>query len=185
MTMVPPPLETDRLILRPLILADAEFAQPLFAKWEIVRHLVNRVPWPFPADGCFTFYRDIALPEMARGEAWHWSIRLRNEPETFIGAISLYRRAGDNRGFWLGLPWQGQGLMAEASAAVTDYWFDVLGQSVMRIPKAAANKASRRISERVGMRLVGTEIRSYVEGDLPAEIWEITADEWRAYRMKT
>lgn len=179
-----PTLETDRLILRPLTLADADPAQPLFAQWEIVRHLVDRVPWPFPDDGCFTFYRDVALPEMEQGEAWHWSIRLRNEDETFIGAISLYRRDGDNRGFWLGLPWQGQGLMAEASAAVTDYWFDVLGQSVMRIPKAAANKASRRISERVGMRLITTEIRSYVEGALPAEIWEITADEWRAYRAK-
>jgi RimJ/RimL family protein N-acetyltransferase len=27
----------------------------------------------------------------------------------------------NNRGFWMGLPWQGQGLMSEAVEAVTDY----------------------------------------------------------------
>jgi RimJ/RimL family protein N-acetyltransferase len=88
----------------------------------------------------------------------------------------------ENRGFWLGLPWHGRGLMTEAADAVTDYWFDVLKFPVLRIPKAAANIASRRISEKQGMRLVATEEREYVSGRTTAEIWEITADEWRAHR---
>jgi RimJ/RimL family protein N-acetyltransferase len=50
----------------------------------------------------------------------------------------------------------------------------------LRAPKAAANIASRRISEKQGMRLVGTEEREYVSGRLLTEIWEITAEEWRA-----
>jgi hypothetical protein len=36
--------------------------------------------------------------------------------------------------------------MTEACDAVTDYWFDVLREPVLRVPKAA-NGASRRISE--------------------------------------
>jgi hypothetical protein len=44
-------LETPRLWLRLLELADAEQAQPLFAQWEVVRYLTNQVAWPFPPDG--------------------------------------------------------------------------------------------------------------------------------------
>jgi [ribosomal protein S5]-alanine N-acetyltransferase len=54
------------------------------------------------------------------------------------------RHENDNRGFWLGLPWQGQGLMSEACDAVTDYRFFTLNFPVMRVPKAIANTASRR-----------------------------------------
>ena len=66
---VTPQLETPRLWLRPLELADAEQAQPLFPQWEVVRYLTNQVPWPFPSDGVHKFYRDVALPQAERGEA--------------------------------------------------------------------------------------------------------------------
>jgi hypothetical protein len=35
------------------------------------------------------------------------------------------------------------------------------------------------------MRLVGMEERDYVSGRLPAEIWEITSDEWRAWKARS
>lgn len=52
-----PTLQTLRLTLRPLELADAEQVQALFPKWEIVRYLTAQVPWPYPADVAFQFYR--------------------------------------------------------------------------------------------------------------------------------
>lgn len=177
-----PTLETLRLILRPLELADAEQVQALFPQWEVVRYLANHVPWPYPPDGVVTFYRDRALPAMERGEAWHWTLRLKTEPERVIGSISLMKNESENRGFWIGLPWQGQGLMSEACDAVTDYWFDVLKFPLLRVPKAVANTASRRISEKSGMRVVKQEERDYVSGRLLSEMWEITAEEWRARR---
>src|SRR5262249_36201401 len=141
----------------PLELADAEQAQLLFPQWEIVRYLNAIVPWPYPPDGAHTWYRDFAIPEMERGEAWHWTLRLKALPEQLIGSISLMTRANNNRGFWIGLPWQRKGLMTEACEAVTDYWFDVLKFPVLRAPKAAVNTGSRRISEKTGMRLVASE----------------------------
>jgi RimJ/RimL family protein N-acetyltransferase len=177
-----PQLETPRLILRPASLDDAEQTQRLFPHWEVVRLLAARVPWPYPADGALTFYRDIALPAIARGDEWHWSLRLKTNPAQLIGLISLMKRANDNRGFWLGLPWQGQGLMTEATTAVTDFWFNTLGLPEMRVAKAAANTASRRISQKNGMRMIATEERDYVSGRLPTEIWSITAEEWRRHR---
>jgi ribosomal-protein-alanine N-acetyltransferase len=70
--------------------------------------------------------------------------------------------------------------MTEACEAVTDFWFNTLKFPVLRAPKAVGNTASRRISERSGMRLIATEEQEFVSGRLPAEIWEITAEEWNA-----
>jgi [ribosomal protein S5]-alanine N-acetyltransferase len=180
-----PTLETPRLILRPLELADASQAQLLFPQWEIVRYLTKAVPWPYPPDGCYTFYRDMTLPAVERGDEWAWALRLKNNPNQLIGAISLFRSEKINRGFWLGLHWHGQGLMSEAAEVVTDYWFDVLKFPLMRIPKALDNAASRRISEKQDMRVVAVEEHDYVSGRFPTEVWEITAEEWRARRPAT
>jgi ribosomal-protein-alanine N-acetyltransferase len=179
-----PTLETRRLVLRPLELADAEHIQALFPQWEIVKYLAKVIPWPYPAGGALAYIRDQALPARERGEEWHWTLRLKDAPGQLIGCISLMRHINHNRGFWLGLPWQGRGLMAEAVEAVTDYWFNELGFEVLRAPKAVANTASRKISEKSGMRVVAVEEREYVGGRFPSEIWEITAEEWRARRSR-
>ena len=84
-----PELQTPRLRLRPLELADAEQVQLLFPHWEVVRYLVNLVPWPYPPDGAFTHYRDVLLPAIARGEEWHWTLRLKTSPERVIGSINV------------------------------------------------------------------------------------------------
>jgi ribosomal-protein-alanine N-acetyltransferase len=177
-------LETKRLLLRPLQLSDAEETEHLFPQWEIVKFLNAVVPWPYPEGQVLSRYRDIVLPAIERGEEWHWSLRLKASPGQLIGKISLYPGEWDNRGYWLGLPWHGQGLMTEAVAAVNDYWFDILGFKVLRAPKAVANVASRRISEKTGMHVISTLDRDYVSGRLPAEIWEITADEWHAWKQR-
>ena len=173
-----PTLYTERLILRPLELADAEAIQRLFPHWEVVRYLNALIPWPYPADGALTYLRDNALPSVARGEEWHWSIRLKSAPGQLIGNISLMNEQDNNRGFWLALKWQGQGLMSEASAAVTEYWFKTLDRSVLRVPKAALNIGSRKLSQRTSMRLIDTDEGDFVSGRLPREIWEITREEW-------
>lgn len=177
-----PILKTPRLELRPLELADSEQAQILFPQWEIVKFLANRVPWPYPPDGALKHFRDEVLPGMARGEKWSWSLRLKTAPERLIGVITLMKGEHENRGFWIGLPWQGQGLMSEAVEVVTDYWFSELGFPVLRVPKAVPNVASRRISEKQCMRVIAVLERDYVGGRFLSEIWEITADEWRAQR---
>ena len=180
--MTIPSLETPRVLLRPLELADADQTQGLFPHWDVVKHLNSRIPWPYPPDGARQFYEQVELPAMARGEHWTWSIRLKSDPDRLIGSISLMK-GDENRGFWLGLPWHGQGLMTEASDAATDFWFNTLKYPVLRVPKAIANAASRRISEKQGMRVVATVERDYVSGRLPAEIWEITAEEWNRRRQ--
>jgi RimJ/RimL family protein N-acetyltransferase len=174
---------TERLLLPPLSLEDAPQIQRLFPRWQIVKYLAARVPWPYPPDGAEQFIRNAALPQMESGQAWHWTLRLVSAPGAIIGFISLVLGEDENRGFWLDPAHRGHGYMAEACAWANDFWFHTLGQRVLRAPKAVANRASRRLSERMGMHVIRLDMRDYVSGRLPSEIWEITAEDWQAWKL--
>jgi [ribosomal protein S5]-alanine N-acetyltransferase len=174
-----PLLETPRLQLTPLSLSDAAAIQKIFPKWEIVEFLLGGVPWPYPEDGAVAYIRDVSLPAVERGEECAWSIRLRSDPEIFLGAISLFAKQDENRGYWLDPEHQRKGLMGEACEATNRFWFETLQRPILRELKAAANVGSRKLSDRQGMQLVWEGHRNFVSGCLPAQIWELTADRWR------
>jgi [ribosomal protein S5]-alanine N-acetyltransferase len=176
------PLDTARLNLAPIQPCDAGPIQAIFPQWAVVRYLASTVPWPYPAAGAQAFCR-AALAAGECGERWTWTLRRKTQPDQIIGVIELMTDPDNNRGFWLAPAWHGQGLMTEACDAVTRYWFEVIDFPVLRAWKAVANEASRRISQRQGMRLIRVEQRDYVSGRLPAELWEISAEEWRAQRV--
>lgn len=178
--MTIPTLITERLQLRPLMAKDAVQIQQLYPRWEIVRYMVASVPWPYPDDGASSYVNNVALPDMAKGIAWFWTIRRHEAPEDIMGLICLYDVEDNNRGFWLAPEYQKQGYMREASIAATDYWFNILNKPVLRAPKAALNNRSQRISSSSGMRLISTGKKEYVSGLLDSELWEITRDEWNA-----
>ena len=177
-----PNLCTERLLLRPICLDDAPQIQDKFPHFEIVEFLANTIPWPYPDNGAQDFIENAALVSMRTGEAWHWAIFQKSLPQELIGVISL-RLGADNRGFWITKEHQRRGFASEAAIAVTDFWFDVLGQEKMRIPKAIANVGSVKISQKSGMRPVAQEIRHYVGGEMLSQIWQVTKAEWRAFRL--
>lgn len=179
---ITPTLHTQRLVLQPLQLGDAPAIQERFAHWEVVRYLNAAVPWPYPADGALSYLRDVALPAIALGKEWHWTIRLLSQPANLIGSISLMDAVDNNRGFWLAPEYQGKGLMGEACEAVDAFWFQTLNRESMRVPKAAPNTGSRRISERAGMHRVSSEEKDFVSGRFACDLWEITQDQWLARR---
>lgn len=175
-------LETSRLLLEPLTLADAGELQRVFPQWEIVRWLDATVPWPYPEDGARFFIEQIVLPQMQAGTGWHWGIRRRAEPDRLIGEITLQDVTDRNRGFWIDPAWHGHGFAGEAADAVTRFWFEVLERPLLRVPKAAGNVASRRISLRQGMRVVDRFQGNLVGGPCEFELWELTREEWLARR---
>ncbi|EEQ06290.1 GNAT family N-acetyltransferase [Yersinia bercovieri] len=181
--MTIPTLTTKRLCLKPLVAEDAIQIQKLFPRWEIVRYMVASVPWPYPDNGAENYVNNIVLPDMEKGIAWFWAIRRREAPDYLMGLICLYDVEDNNRGFWLAPEYQGQGYMREASIAATDYWFNTLNKPVLRAPKAAVNSRSQRISASSGMRLIRTDKKEYVSGQLDSDLWEITRDEWNARQI--
>jgi len=181
-----PVLETDRLVLRPLRSEDAPTLQRRFPQWEVVRYLYARVPWPYPADGAAVHIAR-CLGEMVRHEKHHWSIRLKGGPDELIGGISLWSDDGairDQRGFWLDPEFKGRGLMTEAAERVTEYAFRELGWPHLWLSNAGANRASARIKEKQGARLVDHEPCRFVFGESRRMVWLLTREDWLARRCR-
>ncbi|WP_121554034.1 GNAT family N-acetyltransferase [Gibbsiella quercinecans] len=176
--MATPVIETTRMFLKPLASEDAAQIQRIFPRWEIVRYLTASVPWPYPDDAAQNYVDNVALAVSREGKGWFWTLRRKAEADVLMGVICLMDTPDNNRGFWLAPEWQGQGYMAEACHAVTDYWFNVLDRDLLRVPKAVVNDRSKKVSQRNGMRLVRLQKGEYVAGVLDTELWEITREEW-------
>ena len=63
--------------------------QELFPHWEIVRYLLNRVPWPYPKDGALQFVRDVALPAVQRGGPVGLDAAAQERAGKVIGVLNL------------------------------------------------------------------------------------------------
>ena len=84
---ITPTLQTSRLILRPLALSDAPAIQRHFNNWNIIQHLAQVVPWPYPEDGAETFIAR-ELEKVAAGEEiYNWMLVLRGGDGEAIGNI--------------------------------------------------------------------------------------------------
>lgn len=179
-------ISTERLLLRPLSMQDAPAIQKHFPHWDIVRHLsAKAIKWPYPADGAEKFLKNIALPAMEKGNDWYFGITRKDDPAGEVMGVVHLRRdiAAGNRGIWLGKPFQGQGYMQEAVGALNDFAFDVAGFDKLIIKNAALNEASRRLKQRTAARLIMTVPASHYLDQCPAqEIWELSAQEWHAFR---
>lgn len=175
-----PVLETERLVLRPLRLEDAPAVQRHFAHWNIVRHLVATVPWPYPEDGAQSNVRE-CLEQRARGEWFFWALTLRGGNDELIGRLDLRPDAGVGamRGFWIAQEYWGQGLMTEAADAANAYVFQVLDWPFIEVTTNAANLASQRIKEKQGFSLVRMGRGEYLEGARGRAFWRLTQEEWR------
>ena len=176
-------METARLRLRPLAPSDAPRIQALFPNSNVVRYMAAAIPWPYLDDGAETFLRTI-LPKVEAGEEYDWAILLKGrEDEGLIGLIGLYPASDeDHRGFWLGEPYWGLGLMREAAGRVNDFAFDELGMAELFLNNAAPNLASHRLKASAGAEVVRVEETAYVGGTFPGVRWRLRAEAWRRPR---
>jgi RimJ/RimL family protein N-acetyltransferase len=62
-------------------------------------------------------------------------------------------------GYWIGVPYWGNGYATEAGRAVLDHGFGELGLNRVYAHCFARNPASRRVLEKLGMRHEGTRRR--------------------------
>ncbi len=174
-----PTLETPRLTLRGITEADAPAVQRYFADYAVIGELAAIVPWPYPPDGAITFIRDNVLPLQGK-DRWVWGLFLKTAPDELIGNVDLWRSTTrENRGFWLARKHWGQGLMTEATNAVTAHAFNNLGFENLTFSNALGNLRSRRIKEKSGARLIRTEPAKFVNPDYTQrEVWELTKADW-------
>jgi len=180
-----PQFETERLILKEITLENATSYQRYFSNYEIIGHLAPHVPWPYPADGAYQFIKNVVIPRSHKN-FWMWGIFLKTQPDELIGAIDLYNaNTLDNRGFWLAKDFWGRGIMIEALKPVTDFAFNELGFTELKLSNALGNKNSRRIKEKQGARLVGIRDAKFINPEYTkAEDWLLTKEEWLKHNIK-
>ena len=176
---------TSRLILRPLRGEDAPAIQEHFPHWEIVQHLSDRIPWPYPPDGAEKFVA-MRLEQVRTRDDEMWAITLKGD-DRLIGVMDYVAEdnVAGNRGFWIGLNWHGQGYMTEAADAFHYYAFEHLRRTKLTFINAVNNPASRRVKEKTGATYVGPATFPHLDGVEESDKWELTADNWRSRRQST
>lgn len=156
-----PRLTTDRLRLRPFDMTDADRVYELLAVPDIADTTLNiAYPYPEGAAAAWITGHDHAARE---GTSWTWAIT-RHQDNLLLGAIGMgvvmaHRRG--TLGYWLGLPFWGQGYMSEAAHRVVAFGFDDLDLHRIDAECMRRNPASAKVMQRAGMVHEGT-FRDYI-----------------------
>ena len=145
-------LTTERLVLRPYSLSDVEPLVQLAGAREIAATTL-RIPHPYTEQDARNF---IATCQGNLDES-RFAITLRHDGQ-FCGGVGLRIDMAHHHaelGYWLGVPFWGQGYATEAARAALDYGFDVLHLHRIHANHVAHNVASGRVLSKIGMRYEG------------------------------
>jgi ribosomal-protein-alanine N-acetyltransferase len=154
----PPRLETERLLVRPVSEADVESvfayahnpAVTRYTLWEAHR----------TTDDTLRFVRDYAEIRYGERVPEPLALCLREQPDWVIGSIGCFWANRANRcmemGYALGEPYWGRGYAVEAARALAGYAFEHYPIERLQAHCIAANRASARVMEKLGMTCEGT-----------------------------
>lgn len=150
-----PVLETERLVLRGLVAADAPALYAFRSDPVTQKH--NSVPLTDPAraEELIT----VLDAEHHTTGSLHWGLTIRGD-NTVMGLLGYHhwnpeaRRAG--MGYDLARPLWGRGYMSEAVTAVLDHGFGAMDLNKVEVHTNAENRESVRMVQRLGFRQEGT-----------------------------
>ena len=172
-------LGTERLVLRRSLPEDAPTISAYRSDPVVHRHQ----GWDrTDVEGVRAEIEEMAGRAPGEPGGWVQLSAIRREDEELIGDVGL--SVGEvepevlKLGYTISPAFQGLGYATEAVAALTEYGFDALAAEVVRIYASAANAASIRVAEKVGLRLVERIPRG---GGRSAVRYELTRDE-RGFR---
>ena len=175
-----PTIETERLLLRPFVLLDAEDVQRLAGE-RAVSDTTLTVPYPYK-DGMAEEWISTHEPKYLTGELVNFAVALRPSGD-LIGAIGLHLVSRFNRaelGYWIGKDYWNQGCCTEASRRVLRYGFMVLKLNRIYAAHMVHNPSSGRVMEKIGMTYEGRSRQHVKKGDafFDLERYGIIKAEW-------
>jgi [ribosomal protein S5]-alanine N-acetyltransferase len=172
-----PTLETTRLILRPYREADIPELVPLIGAREVAATTL-RIPHPYTEENARAFLGLTQEP----GKIW-LAATLRRDGRQ-IGGIGL--RVDDQHqhaelGYWIGVPYWGNGYATEGAREILRYGFEDLGLHRIFASHFEHNPASGRILVKLGMRYEGCEREHLRKWDrfVDSELYGILRHEWQ------
>jgi RimJ/RimL family protein N-acetyltransferase len=174
-------LNTTRLRLRPLYRDDIPQLLPLIGAREVAATTL-RIPHPYTEEDALKFleYSD-SVWQKQEGASFGIFIR---EGERLCGGIGLAAHLEHNRaelGYWIGIPFWGNGYCTEAAREVLQFGFENFRLHRIDAGHFANNPASGHILRKLGMKHEGTtreHIRKWGEY-LDVEIYGLLAREYR------
>jgi len=157
-----PTLHTERLILRPFTLGDADDVQRLAGDPAVASTTLN-IPHPYE-DGLAEEWISTHQEKSDLGIGATFAVTLR-DGGTLIGCIGLIINQRHDRGtlgYWIGKPWWNTGYCTEAARAALRYGFEELGLNRVVATHVARNPASGRVMQKIGMTHEGC-LRQHVK----------------------
>lgn len=157
-----PELTTERLVLRPFLITDAEDVAALAGAEEVARNTLN-IPHPYDpkhAEEWIASHRGQA----ERREAVTYAVT-RADDGTLVGAVGLTvdpENDSAELGYWIGRQHWGKGYATEAARAVVDWAFPALELHRIHASHFPRNPASGRVLRKLGMRHEG-RLRGHVK----------------------
>src|ERR1035437_4465477 len=125
----------------------------------------------------------IAGANKAGGEAVYL-ITLRDGAIVGACGVVLQQDETPELGYWLGLPYWGQGYATEALHAVIDYAFTDLGHEALQAGARVTNPASRRVLEKCGFQWTGVGLYriSSIKSSAPIDRFRLERGIWSALK---
>lgn len=184
--MAPLQLEGDRLMLRSLVPADYEAWREVrerchdwLARWQLRPIVASSEAEDSESFGMLCAHRT----RWARlGTSYSFGIFVGGQfaGEIHLGAIVRGAYDSANLGYWVDQRMAGKGLAPEAAAMVLEFAFESLGLHRVEVTMSERNAASRRVVEKLGLRLEGRVVGySHMrDGWEDCFRYAITAEEW-------
>ena len=160
-----PTLETERLILRKMILNDAEAVFAYASNSEVSRYTLWETHRSIEDSRAFL---EFATQKYENGGEPDWGIVYRGNG-CLVGACGLVNWEAEHAraevGFVLSREYWGRGLMSEAVRAILRFGFKRMNLNRIEARCIAENAASARVMEKAGMVYEGTlRQREYIKG---------------------
>jgi ribosomal-protein-alanine N-acetyltransferase len=154
--MTQPTLETQRLLLRPLRIADAADVVRLAGAREIADTTVT-IPHPYTGDLAVAWISSLQ-EHWAAGSLAAFAITLR-DGGGLVGAAGLSHIDRDHEqaelGYWIGVPFWGRGYASEAAARVLSFGLETLALNRVYAHCMLRNAASDAVLRKIGMKREG------------------------------
>jgi [ribosomal protein S5]-alanine N-acetyltransferase len=170
-----PTLATERLVLRPLVLDDAEAAHAFLSDADVMRY------WSSGPHSDVAQTRSYMVGNCIGGDYESWAITVSGEVAGWIN-IRVRRPAVAEMGYILARPYWGQGIAREAIIEVVRHAFESCGVRRIFADTDPENAASIMLLERLGFRKEGL-LRGEWETHLGVRdslIFGLLKDDWLA-----
>lgn len=146
-------IETDRLLLRPFTVEDA---QAMYDNWASDPEVTKYLTWTaYQSEETANEILSIWTKEYEKQDFYQWAIELKNlgQPIGSISVVEMKERAlAAHIGYCIGRNWWHQGIMSEALRAVMDFLFDEVGFNRLESRHDPNNPNSGKVMMKCGMK---------------------------------